>query len=111
MWPHLTPRTICLIEIGLLVLKKKKIFSNINTCKNDFPDCGPTQPPGTMICTNLNFHYIRPQCHIAFKYSQENSPLKYPEFKNGEAENFLSLCILKSENVIKVEDISNSTIF
>jgi hypothetical protein len=50
-----------MIEIGLLVLEKifKDFFPNINTYGNDFPNCGPTQPPGTMICTNLNFHYIR----------------------------------------------------
>ena len=32
-----------LIEIGLLVLKKK-IFFNINTCKYGFPYCGPPTP-------------------------------------------------------------------
>jgi hypothetical protein len=55
-------RMICIkFEIGLLVLKKifKDFFPNINTCKNDFPHCGPARPRGTMICTNLNFHYIR----------------------------------------------------
>jgi hypothetical protein len=28
--------------------KLLKMFSNINTCKNGFPHCGPTQPPGAM---------------------------------------------------------------
>ena len=45
---------------GLVVLKKKifKHFSYINTCKNCFPYCGPTRPPGTMIWTNLNLLYV-----------------------------------------------------
>jgi hypothetical protein len=46
---------------GPMVLEKKifKFFSNINTCKNDFPYCGPTRPPGAMIFTNLYLHYVR----------------------------------------------------
>jgi hypothetical protein len=53
-----------LIEIGLLVLEK--IFSNINICKNGFPHCGSTQPPGT----NLNFHYIgKPLCKPLRRFS------------------------------------------
>jgi hypothetical protein len=41
----------------------KRFLSNLNTCKNGFPYCGPTRPLGTMICTNLNLHYIRrPLC-------------------------------------------------
>ena len=47
-----------LIEIGLLVLKKK-IFFNINICKYGFPYCGPSRPPGTMMLTILNLQYIR----------------------------------------------------
>jgi hypothetical protein len=47
-----------LIEIGLLVLKKK-IFFNINICTNSFPYCGPSRPSGTMMWTILNLHYIR----------------------------------------------------
>ena len=47
-----------LIEIGLLVLEKK-IFFNINICKYSFPYCGPSRPPGIMIRTILNLHYIR----------------------------------------------------
>ena len=46
-----------LIEIGLLVLKK--IFFNINICKYGFPYCGPSRPPGIMMWTILNLHYIR----------------------------------------------------
>ena len=46
-----------LSEIGLLVLEK--IFFNINTCKYGFPYCGPSRPPGTMMLTILNLHYIR----------------------------------------------------
>jgi hypothetical protein len=34
-------------------------FFNINICKYGFPFCGPTQPPGTMMWTILNLHYIR----------------------------------------------------
>ena len=46
---------------GLVVLEKKifKHFSYINTCKNGFPYCGPARPPGAMIWTNLNLHYVR----------------------------------------------------
>jgi hypothetical protein len=33
---------------------RKDFSPKINTCKNGFPHCGPGQPPGTMICTNLN---------------------------------------------------------
>jgi hypothetical protein len=47
-----------LIEIGLLVLEKK-IFSYINIRKYSFPYCDPFRPPGTMVCTILNPHYIR----------------------------------------------------
>jgi hypothetical protein len=49
---------LSLIEIGLLVLKKK-IFPYINMCKYSFPYCGPSRPPGTMMWTILNLHYIR----------------------------------------------------
>jgi hypothetical protein len=44
-----------------VVLEKKifKDFSYINTCKNGFPNYGPTWLPGDMILTNLNLHYIR----------------------------------------------------
>jgi hypothetical protein len=51
---------------GSVVLEKKifKDFSYINTCKNGFPNCGPVRPPGArppgaMIWTNLNLHYVR----------------------------------------------------
>ena len=47
-----------LIEFGLLV-QEKKIFFNINICKYGFPYCGPYRPPGTMMWTILNLHYIR----------------------------------------------------
>ena len=47
-----------LIEIGLLVLEKK-IFFNVNICKYSFPYCGPSRPPGIMMLTILNLHYIR----------------------------------------------------
>jgi hypothetical protein len=48
----------CFIEIGVLVLEKK-IFFNINICKNGFPYCGPSRHPGTMMWTILNLHNIR----------------------------------------------------
>jgi hypothetical protein len=48
---------VSFIEIGLLVLEKK-IFFNVNTQKYGFPYCGPSQPPGIVVCTNLNLHYI-----------------------------------------------------
>jgi hypothetical protein len=46
---------------GSVVLEKKilKYFFYINICKNGFPYCGPTLPPGAMILTNLNLHYRR----------------------------------------------------
>jgi hypothetical protein len=47
-----------LIEICQLVLKNKILF-NINICKYSFPYCGPSRPPGTMMWTTLNLHYIR----------------------------------------------------
>ena len=47
-----------LFEIGLLVLEMK-IFFNINICKYSFPYCGPSRPPGIMMLTILNLHYIR----------------------------------------------------
>jgi hypothetical protein len=28
------------------------------TCKNSFPYCGPTRPPGAMILRNLLLYYI-----------------------------------------------------
>jgi hypothetical protein len=34
-------------------------FFNINICKYGFPYYGPSQPPGTMVWTILNLHYIR----------------------------------------------------
>jgi hypothetical protein len=43
-----------LIEIGLLVLEKI-FFFNIDI--DGFPYCGPSQPPGAMLLTNLNLHY------------------------------------------------------
>jgi hypothetical protein len=45
---------------GLVVLEKKifKHFSYKNTCKNGFPYCGPAQPLGATIWTNLNLHYF-----------------------------------------------------
>jgi hypothetical protein len=70
-WPFISPNfnpfmqrwfVRSLIKIGSLVLEKKiykRFFSNIDACKNCFPHCGPTRPPGTMICTNLSLHYIR----------------------------------------------------
>ena len=46
---------------GWVVLEKKifKVFSYINTCKNGFPYCGPTQSLEAMILTNLNLHYVK----------------------------------------------------
>jgi hypothetical protein len=46
---------------GPVVLEKRilKIFSNIHTCKNSFPYCGPTKPPGAMKLTNLLLYYIK----------------------------------------------------
>ena len=46
---------------GRVVLEKKifKDFSNIIICKTLIPYCGPIVPPGVMIWTNLNLHYIR----------------------------------------------------
>jgi hypothetical protein len=38
---------------------EKDFFFNINTCKYGSPYCGPSQPPGSMIWTNLNLHFIR----------------------------------------------------
>jgi hypothetical protein len=29
-----------------------------NICKHSFPYCGPTQPPGAMILTNINLWYV-----------------------------------------------------
>jgi hypothetical protein len=40
-------------------------FFNINTCKYGFPYCGPSRPPGTMMWTILNMHYIR---KLSYKY-------------------------------------------
>jgi hypothetical protein len=37
----------------------RRFFFNINTCKYGFPYCVPTRPPGTMMWTILNQHYIR----------------------------------------------------
>ena len=48
------PRMIC-TKIWL----KLKIVFNVNTCKYGFPYCGPSRPPGTMIWTILNLHYIK----------------------------------------------------
>jgi hypothetical protein len=47
---------LSLIEIRQLIPEKilKDFFS---LCKH-IPHCGPIQPPGTMIYTNLNLHYI-----------------------------------------------------
>ena len=56
-----------LIEIGLLVLKKK-IFFNINTCKYGFPNCGPSRPLGTMVCTTL-IYIISESFHVNMTYS------------------------------------------
>ena len=47
-----------LIAIGRLLLEKK-IFLNINICQYGFPYCGPSRPPGIMMLTILNLHYIR----------------------------------------------------
>ena len=47
-----------LIKIGKLVLEKS-FFFNINICKYSCPYCGPSRPPGTMMLTILNLHYIR----------------------------------------------------
>jgi hypothetical protein len=33
-------------------------ISNINTCNNSFPSCGPTWPPEPMIWTNFNLLYV-----------------------------------------------------
>jgi hypothetical protein len=49
-----------LIEIGLLVLKK--IFFQH---KYVFPYCGLSRPPGTIMWTNFNVHYVR---KISSKY-------------------------------------------
>jgi hypothetical protein len=43
------------IKIGLLVQGEKIFFPNINTCKYDFPYCGPSR----LLWTILNLHYIR----------------------------------------------------
>jgi hypothetical protein len=53
-----THAKLSFIEIGLLV-PEKKIFFNVNTEIYGFPYCGPFRPPGTMVCTNWNLHYIR----------------------------------------------------
>jgi hypothetical protein len=45
-----------LIEIKWLV--QEKIF-NKNICKNSFPYCDPSQPPGTIIWTTLSLHDVR----------------------------------------------------
>jgi hypothetical protein len=48
-----------LIEIGMLVLEKKIVF-NVNIY--GFPYhayCGPSRLPGTMVCRNLNLHYVK----------------------------------------------------
>ena len=66
-----------LVEIGLLVLKKK-IFFNINICKYGFPYCGPSRPPWTMMLTILNLHYIR---KLSCKY--------YLFWLSGSGEDFL----------------------
>jgi hypothetical protein len=38
---------------------RRRFFFNINICKYGFPYCGPSRPPGTMMWTILNLHYIR----------------------------------------------------
>jgi hypothetical protein len=43
-----------------MVLEKIfKYFSYLNICKNGFPYCGPTRPPGGMILTILIMHSVR----------------------------------------------------
>jgi hypothetical protein len=76
------------IFLGPVLLKKIfKDFSYINTCKNGFPYCGPTQLPGTMILTNwfctmsntfhANFTFSGPWMHL---YKQEtHGPHPSPE--------------------------------
>jgi hypothetical protein len=56
-------------------------------------------------CTCHRIYETMPQCHKTFEYSQEIS-----ESENVGAENFRSMYILKSENIINAEDILNSTI-
>ena len=44
------------------IVFEKKIFKEllcILLCKTLIRHCGPTLPPGTMIWTNLNLHYLR----------------------------------------------------
>jgi hypothetical protein len=38
---------------------RRIFFFDTNTCKYGFPYCGPSRPPGTMIWTKLNVHYVR----------------------------------------------------
>jgi hypothetical protein len=45
-----------LIETGQTFHFKR--FFPIHTCKNCFPYDGPSQPPGTILCTSLKLHYI-----------------------------------------------------
>jgi hypothetical protein len=40
-------------------LRRRRLFFHINTCKYGFLHCGLYRPPGTMIWTILNLHYIR----------------------------------------------------
>jgi hypothetical protein len=61
-------------------------YFDINTSEYGFPYCGPTRPPGTMICRNLNLHYIR---KLSCKYylfwlsgSKEDFWITLPHFCN-----------------------------
>jgi hypothetical protein len=47
------------LKLACWFCMEKKIFFNINICKYSFPYCGPSGPPGTMMWTILNLHYIR----------------------------------------------------
>jgi hypothetical protein len=64
---------------------RRRFFFNTNTKKYGFPYCGPSWPPGTNVCTNLNLHYIR---KLSCKYElfwlsglwEENDPTPFLHF-------------------------------
>ena len=57
------------------LVSEKKIFKdllNIFLCKTSIPHCSPTLPPGVMLFTTLNLHYLRmhPQkCQLSWLIS------------------------------------------
>ena len=51
---------LCQIWLKLACLFwRRRFFFNVNICKYSFPYCGSSRPPGIMMLTILNLHYIR----------------------------------------------------